>query len=204
MRRTPAQAMCAADGLAKAQVQEAQANALRAEGMAQAEVKTATAKADEEAGMAEVRVLEQRLEADAEGEEKMGLARARAREEMAKAEAAGLVEKLKAYDNMSEDARHFEEFRMNLEVHEKETMARIEAQRIGMLENGKVMSAALKDAKFEMIGGDGGIFEKFAQGLGYGKSVEGVLDKSPSLQAALAGLSNRLAGDTSGKPAEKA
>ena len=198
------QAMAAADGLARAQVQEAQANALRAEGMAQAEVKSATAKADEEAGMAEVRVLEQRLEADAEGEEKMGLARARAREEMAKAEANGLVEKLKAYDNMSEDARHFEEFRMNLEVHEKETMARIEAQRIGMLENGKVMSAALKDAKFEMIGGDGGIFEKFAQGLGYGKSVEGVLDKSPALQAALAGLSNRLSGDTSSKPAENA
>ena len=67
------------------------------------------------------------------------------------------------------------------------------------------MAAALKDAKFEMIGGDGGIFEKFAQGLGYGKSVEGVLDKSPALQAALAGLSNRLAGDnTASKPAENA
>ncbi|GAA3583476.1 MULTISPECIES: flotillin family protein [Marinobacter] len=185
------QAQAAADGLAKAQVQEAQANAQRAEGLVAAEVRTAQAKADEDAGLAEVRVLEQRLETEAEGEEKLGLAKAKSREAMAKAEANGLVEKLKAYDNMSEEARHFEQFRMNLEVHEKETMATIEAQRIGMLENGKVMSAALKDAKFEMIGGDGDIFEKFATGLGYGKTVQGVLDKSPALQAALAGISER-------------
>ncbi|TBW55446.1 hypothetical protein EZI54_11505 [Marinobacter halodurans] len=185
------QALAAADGLAQAQVMEARATAQRAEGLAQAEVKTATAKADEEAGMAEVRVLDHRLDTEAQGEEKMGLAKAQAREAMARAEANGLVEKLKAYDNMSEDARHFEQFRMNLEVHEKETMANIEAQRIGMLENGKVMAAALKDAKFEMIGGDGDIFEKFAKGLGYGKTVQGVLDKSPALQAALAGISDR-------------
>ncbi|SDV99572.1 flotillin family protein [Marinobacter mobilis] len=185
------QALAAADGLAQAQVQEARATAQRAEGLVEAEVKTANAKAEEEAGMAEVRVLEQRLETEAMGEEKLGLAKAQAREAMAKAEANGLVEKLKAYDNMSEEARHFEQFRMNLEVHEKETMASIDAQRIGMLENGKVMSAALKDAKFELIGGDGDIFEKFAKGLGYGKTVQGVLDKSPALQAALAGITDR-------------
>lgn len=218
------QAMAAAAGLAEAQVREAQASALRADGLARAEVKSATAKADEETGMAEVRVLEQRLEteamgeeklglakadarkamvlADADGEERMGLARAQAREAMAKAEANGLVEKLRAYDGMSDEARHFEEFRMNLEVHEKEVMAKIEAQRTGMLENGRVMAAALKDARFEMIGGDGGIFEKFAQGLGYGKTVEGVLDKSPSLQAALAGIAGRAMGDKAAKTSE--
>ncbi|SFL87728.1 flotillin family protein [Marinobacter zhejiangensis] len=185
------QALAASSGLAQAQVKEAQATAQRAEGLVAAEVKTANAKADEEAGMAEVRVLEQRLETEAMGEEKLGQAKAQAREAMAKAEASGLVEKLKAYDNMSEEARHFEQFRMNLEVHEKETMATIDAQRIGMLENGKVMAAALKDAKFELIGGDGDIFEKFAKGLGYGKTVQGVLDKSPALQAALAGITDR-------------
>jgi len=220
------QAMAAADGLADAQVKEAQATAIRADGLARAEVKSATAKADEEAGLAEVRVLEQRLEteamgeeklglakadarkamvlADAEGEQRMGLAKADAREAMAKAEASGLVEKLKAYDGMSEEARHFEEFRMNLEVHEKEVMAQIEAQKTGLLENGRVMAAALKDAKFEMIGGDGGIFEKFAQGLGYGKSVQGVLDKSPSLQAALAGIAGRVSGEKSSRTSETA
>ena len=220
------QAMAAADGLAEAQVKEAQASAIRADGLARAEVKSVTAKADEEAGMAEVRVLEQRLEteamgeeklgvakadarkamvlAEAEGEQRMGHAKAEAREAMAKAEAAGLVEKLKAYDGMSEESRHFEEFRMNLEVHEKEVMAQIDAQKAGMLENGRVMAAALKDAKFEMIGGDGGIFEKFAQGLGYGKSVQGVLDKSPSLQAALSNIAGRVAGEKPNRSSETA
>ncbi|MGP4844565.1 hypothetical protein ACTXGQ_10575 [Marinobacter sp. 1Y8] len=185
------QALTASGGLAEAQVLEARATAQRAEGLALADVKTANAKADEDAGMAEVRVLEHRLETEAEGEEKLGLAKAQAREAMARAEANGLIEKLKAYENMSEDARHFEQFRMNLEVHEKETMATIETQRVGMLENGRVMAAALKDAKFELIGGDGDIFEKFAKGLGYGKTVQGVLDKSPALQTALAGIADR-------------
>lgn len=198
------QAMAAADGLAEAQVMEARAHAQRTEGLAVAEVKTATAKADEEVGMANVRVLEQRLDAEAEGEEKMGKAKAEAREAMAKAEANGLVEKLRAYDNMSEEARHFEEFRMNLEVHEKEVMAQIDAQKTGMLENGKVMAAALKDAKFEMIGGDGDIFEKFATGLGYGKSVQGVLDKSPALQAALASIATRGKASPVAKASESA
>ncbi|MFP3979741.1 hypothetical protein [Marinobacter sp. KMM 10035] len=242
------QALSASDGLAEAQVKEAQASAIRADGIARADVKSATAKADEEAGMAEIRVLEQRLEteamgeeklglakadarkamvlaeadgearmghakadthkamvlAEAEGEDRMGHAKAGAREAMAKAEASGLVEKLKAYNNMSEEARHFEEFRMNLEVHEKEVLARIEAQQTGILENGRVMAAALKDAKFEMIGGDGGIFDKFAQGLGYGKSVQGVLDNAPSLQAALAGIAGRIAADKPSKASETA
>lgn len=200
------QAMAASDGLAEAQVLEARAHAHRAEGMAAAEVKTATAKADENAGMAEVRVMEQRLQAEAEGEEKLGQARASAREAMARAEANGLIEKLKAYDNMSEEARHFEEFRMQLEVHEKEVLAQIEAQRLGMLENGKVMAAALQNAKFELIGGDGDIFQKFATGLGYGKSIQGVLEKSPALQSALAGFANRgaKARDKAELPAESA
>ena len=198
------QALAAADGLAEAQVLEARAHAQRSEGFAQAEVKTANAKADEDAGLAEVRILEQRLEAEAMGEEKLGAAKAQAREAMAKAEANGLVEKLRAYDNMSEEARHFEEFRMNLEVHEKEVMAQIEAQRIGMLENGKVMAAAMQNAKFELIGGDSDVFEKLTAGLGYGKAVQGVLDKSPALQATLAGLANRALNADAGKTSESA
>ncbi|MBR9904658.1 MAG: hypothetical protein GYB15_13045 [Gammaproteobacteria bacterium] len=198
------QALAAADGLAEAQVLEARAHAQRSEGFALAEVKTANAKADEDAGLAEVRILEQRLEAEAMGEEKLGTAKAQAREAMAKAEANGLVEKLRAYDNMSEEARHFEEFRMNLEVHEKEVMAQIEAQRIGMLENGKVMAAAMHNAKFELIGGDSDVFEKLTAGLGYGKAVQGVLDKSPALQATLAGLANRALNADAGKASESA
>lgn len=156
--------------------------------MVEAEITSLKAKAAEDAGLAEVRVLEQRLEAEATGEEKMGQARAAAREAQARAEANGLVEKLKAYDVMSSDAREFEQFRMNLELLEKETMAGIEMQRVSVQENGRVMAEALKGAKFELIGGDGGIFDTFSKGLGIGKGVQGVMEKAPALQAVMAGL----------------
>lgn len=182
------QALAAADGLAEAQVKETRAKALRAEGLVEAEITSLKAKAAEDAGLAEVRVLEQRLEAEATGEEKMGQARAAAREAQARAEANGLVEKLKAYDVMSSDAREFEQFRMNLELLEKETMAGIEMQRVSVQENGRVMAEALKGAKFELIGGDGGIFDTFSKGLGIGKGVQGVMEKAPALQAVMAGL----------------
>ncbi|BBI53786.1 hypothetical protein HORIV_62070 [Vreelandella olivaria] len=83
-------------------------------------------------------------------------------------------------------------------------MAQIEAQRIGMLENGKVMAAAMHNAKFELIGGDSDVFEKLTAGLGYGKAVQGVLDKSPALQATLAGLANRALNADAGKASESA
>ncbi|MGQ7249692.1 SPFH domain-containing protein [Halomonas sp. V046] len=191
------QALAAADGLAEAQVQESRAKALRAEGLVEAEVISVRAKADEEAGLAEVRVLEQRLDVEASGEEKMGQAKASAREALARAEANGLIEKLKAYDVMSGDAREFEQFRMNLELLEKETLAGIEMQRVSVQENGRVMAEALKGAKFELIGGDGGIFDTFAKGLGIGKGVQGVMEKAPALQAIMAGLASNTLGAAS-------
>lgn len=193
------QALAAAEGLAQAQVQETRAKALRAEGLVEAEVISVKAKADEDAGLADVRVLEQRLEAEASGEEKMGLAKASAREALARAEANGLVEKLKAYDAMSADAREFEQFRMNLELLEKETLASIDMQRVAVQENGRVMAEALKGAKFELIGGDGGIFDTFSKGLGIGKGVQGVMDKAPALQTLMAGLAGNAMSRASAK-----
>lgn len=184
------QALAAAAGLAEAQVKETRAKALRAEGLVEAEVVSVKAKADEDAGLADVRVLEQRLEAEALGEEKMGLAKATAREALARAEANGLIEKLKAYDVMSSEAREFEQFRMNLELLEKETLEGIDMQRVAMQENARVMAEALKGAKFELIGGDGGIFETFSRGVGIGKGVQGVMEKAPALQAIMAGLAS--------------
>ncbi|PSJ21330.1 hypothetical protein CVH10_12870 [Halomonas sp. ND22Bw] len=186
------QARAAAEGLAEAQVLEAKARAHRSEGLAEAEVRSASAESEEKAGLAEVRVLEQRLDAEAEGEQKMGVAKAQAREAMARAEANGLVEKLRAYEGMSQEARDFEQFRMQMELAEKDTLGRIEMQREGILENGKVMAEALKGAKFEMVGGDGQIFDTFAKGLGIGKSVQGVMDKSPALQGVLSQLATRM------------
>ncbi len=53
---------------------------------------------EEKLGVAKADARKAMVLAEAEGEQRMGHAKAEAREAMAKAEAAGLVEKLKAYD----------------------------------------------------------------------------------------------------------
>lgn len=100
---------------------------------------------------------------------------------------------------MSADAREFEQFRMNLELLEKETLASIDMQRVAVQENGRVMAEALKGAKFELIGGDGGIFDTFSKGLGIGKGVQGVMDKAPALQTLMAGLAGNAMSRASAK-----
>lgn len=190
-------------GLAEAEVLQqrlsAEANGEERLGLAKAKAREAMAASDKEAGLAEALVMEKRLFAEADGEERLGLAKAKAREAILVADANGLLAKLKTYEDLSADARSFEEFRMGLELQEKQILGQLDAQRIIAQENAKVMAAALQNAKFELIGGDASIFEKFTTGMSYGKAVEGALSKSPQLQATLAAIASRVAasGDSS-------
>ncbi|MFZ3194557.1 MAG: hypothetical protein WA154_15305 [Moraxellaceae bacterium] len=190
-------------GLAEAEVLQqrlsAEANGEERLGLAKAKAREAMATSDKEAGLAEALVMEKRLFAEADGEERLGMAKAKAREAILVADANGLLAKLKTYEDLSADARSFEEFRMNLELQEKQILGQLDAQRIIAQENAKVMAAALQNAKFELIGGDASIFEKFTTGMSYGKAVEGALSKSPQLQATLAAIASRVAasGDSS-------
>ncbi|MEC7119296.1 MAG: hypothetical protein VXW65_05260 [Pseudomonadota bacterium] len=199
------EAMAASDkeaGLAEAEVLQqrllAEADGEEKLGLAKAKAREAMAASDKEAGLAEALVTEKRLFAEADGEERLGLAKAKAREALLVADANGLLAKLKAYEDLSADARSFEEFRMGLELHEKEILAQLEAQRVVAQENAKVMAAALQNAKFELIGGDSNIFEKFTTGMSYGKAVEGILSTSPHLKATLATVASRIAEAKSG------
>lgn len=190
-------------GLAEAEVLQqrlsAEADGEERLGMAKAKAREAMAASDKEAGLAEALVMEKRLFAEADGEERLGMAKAKAREAILVADANGLLAKLKTYEDLSADARSFEEFRMGLELQEKQILGQLDAQRIIAQENAKVMAAALQNAKFELIGGDASIFEKFTTGMSYGKAVEGALSKSPQLQATLAAIASRVAasGDSS-------
>lgn len=190
-------------GLAEAEVLQrrllAEADGEEKLGLAKAKAREAMAASDKEAGLAEALVMEKRLFAEADGEERLGFAKAKAREAILVADANGLLAKLKTYEDLSADARSFEEFRMGLELQEKQILAQLDAQRVIAQENAKVMAAALQNAKFELIGGDASIFEKFTTGMSYGKAVEGALSKSPQLQATLAAIASRVAasGDTS-------
>ena len=192
----------AAPGLADAQVQEANAQALEKTGIAEARVLEAKADATYKQGNAEARVTAERLSAEAEGKEKLGLADATATRAMGeaeasavasrmKAEAEGLTEKFEAMGKMTPEARQHEEFRMQLETLVRTTLAQLEAGQVVSREKAEVLGAALKSADIKLIGGDGGVFDKLTAGMGVGHAVDGALS-SDSLQQLLGLLTSGL------------
>ena len=164
------QAERAAPGLADAKVQEARADALEKEGYAEANVIKA--------------------KGDAEADALLGTGRAAAEvtREQFKAEADGLVDKFDAMNNMSDQARDHEEFRMGLEVALKEALATIEAGKEISKENASVLATALQKAKIDIVGGEDHFFDNFAKSLSIGKAVDGLAQKS----SVISGLINKV------------
>ncbi|WP_133499367.1 hypothetical protein [Cognatilysobacter terrigena] len=183
----------AAPGLAEAQVREASAAAIEKVGIAEVRVLEAKAEATYKQGNAEGRVLAETLAAKAHGEEKMGLAKAKAVEAVGTAEAEvlgkrfnveaeGLNKRFAALDELSDNARAHEEFRMVLEKNLEQALAAIEAGKDVSKENAEVIATALRGANIDLVGGDGGLFENFSKALSLGKAIEGFAAKSPIAQ----------------------
>ncbi len=180
---------------AEAAVKEAEATRYReaAPGLAKAEVLEVTAAAKEKDGLADAIVLREKLEAQAIGDEKVGLAAVRVKEANADAilkqgeaeakntelrflaEAKGLKEKFAAMDAMGEESRRHEEFRLKLDLSHVETMRWIEANTDIAKEQATVLATALADAKIDIVGGSGDYFEKFVNALAVGRSLDGVV-----------------------------
>ena len=100
----------------------------------------AQAAAKEKDGLAEAKVLEEKLGAQARGEQQLGAAKAQATKDLGtseadvllqrlNAEAEGLGKKFGALDSLSDNARAHEEFRMQLEKSFEEAMAAIAANK---------------------------------------------------------------------------
>jgi len=188
------QATQAAPGLAQAKVQEAKADAFEKEGVAEARVQEAKAISSEKEGLADARVLEEKLTAEARGNEELGKAEAVATKEIGlskadillakgKAEADALVEKFAAMNNMNKESREFEEFRLNLDMKLQEVLASIEANKEISNDQADVLASALKNANIDIVGGQGDYFDKLAKGMGAGNAVNGFIEKSPIVQA---------------------
>ncbi|NVJ59064.1 MAG: hypothetical protein HWE27_01675 [Gammaproteobacteria bacterium] len=184
------QAQLAASGLAEAQVTHAKADATEKQGLAEVRVKEANAVALEKEGLAEAKVMEEKYSAEAKGVEELGLAEAHANKEkglaaasitleQAKAEAQGLIEKFNAMSGMTPEARDFEEFKMKLEAHLKEELAKVEASKDVAADQAAVIAKALEHANIDIVGGSNDYFEKMAKGMGMGKALDGFLDQSP-------------------------
>jgi len=184
------EAVQAAPGLAKARVQEAQADA------------------DEKSGLADAKVLEEKLIAQAVGDEKVGTAAAKVKEADAAAtkvmgeaeaskiadrfgaEAEGLEKKFVAMKQMDVNTREHEEYRMRLDLNHTETMKGIDANVDIAHDQAEVLSTALGDANIDIVGGNGDYFEKFVNALAVGKSIDGVADKSKIVTKAIEGHMN--------------
>jgi uncharacterized membrane protein YqiK len=180
---------------AEAAIKQAEAVRFReaAPGLAKAEVLEVTAAAKEKDGLAEAVVLREKLEAQAVGDEKVGLAAVRVQEAEADAiekrgeadaknielrfiaEAKGLQEKFAAMDAMSEKSREHEEFRLKLDLSHAETLRWIEANTEIAKEQAEVLATALADAKIDIVGGSGDYFEKFVNALAIGRSMDGIV-----------------------------
>lgn len=165
-------------------------------GLAEARVIEAKADANYKQGNADARVLAERLAAEAEGEAKLGQARASAAEAMGSAEASavgkrmaaeaeGLNAKFDAMDKMSDSARSHEEFRMALDTSLEQALATIEAGKVVSKENAEVIATALRNARIDLVGGEGGMFDALSRAIALGRSVEGFTGKSPIVQELL-------------------
>ncbi|MDQ6991923.1 MAG: hypothetical protein Q9M31_00475 [Mariprofundus sp.] len=195
------------EGVAEAHILEAKADAKEKEGVAEANIQQAKAISAEKEGLAQARVLEEKLSAEARGNEELGKAQAVIEKEIGinkaevlrekgKAEADALVEKFAAMNNMNKESRAFEEFRLNLEAHLQEIMASIAANKDISSDQASVLAAALQQANIDIVGGQGDYFDKLAKGMGAGNAVNGFIEKSPIVQA----LMEKLLGGSSTMP----
>lgn len=166
------------DAEAKKKLAEGIAAEQAAPGLAAARVQEAQAIAGEKQGMAEANIIRAKGEARAKAEGDLGLVQADITREKFQAEAQGLIEKFKAMDSMSEEARAHEEYRMKLDNALKEALTAIAAGQEIARENAKILAIALEKAKIDIVGGEQHFFDTFAKSLSLGKSIDGLVGKS--------------------------
>ncbi len=171
-----------------------------AEGLAEAEVIKAKAQANAMQGETDANVLRQQLEAEAQGKREIGLAEAQVQSAMADAqekqgevealslerrmtaEAKGLEEKLQALNAMDKDARDYESFTLQLNQSKELTLAQLESNKEIAAHQAQVMAKALGDADINIMGGDGQFFNQFMNAISLGKSIDGLVNESQTVQ----------------------
>ena len=187
------------DAAAKIKLAEALKVEEAALGLAEAQVIRATGESEADIirkkGESEAEVIRKKGESEADSTLKIGTSKADVTLNQFKAEAEGLTEKFDAMNSMSDDARQHEEFRMTLETALKETLASIEAGKEISRENADVLATALKEAQIDIVGGEGHFFDTFSKSLSMGKAIDGLTNKSDTVQALLGKLSSLIPED---------
>ena len=99
------------------------------------------------------------------------------------AEAKGISEKMIAMKSMEGTAREHEEFRLKLENSRLIQMQGLEIQAKIAAEQSRVLGEAFKNAKIDIVGGDGAFFDRFVNAISLGKSIDAVVQKSTTVNA---------------------
>lgn len=168
-----------------------------ADGLAAAEVKEAEAVATEKMGLAEVRVKE----ADAIAVEKIGAAEGHAMEARLKGEAAGLTEKAAAMAKLEGVGQAHEEFVRRLEADKEVALADVEA-RVGIARaNAEAIAASLSNADIDIVGGTDMFVDRLMAAATGGKQVDAFLANSEAAAGATRRYTNgeaSILGDLAG------
>lgn len=183
------QAESAAKGLADVKVKEADAIAIEKKGLAEATILRergiAEATAKREMATAEAAVVRERGTAEASALRERGLAEAESTREKLIGEAAGLTEKAEAMKALDDATRNHEEFRLRLETERHIRVHQIDADKAVAEAQARVLGDAFKNAKIDIVGGDGVFFDRVTSAIGMGKSIDGAINHSDALQAAV-------------------
>jgi flotillin len=140
-------------------------------GLAQAQVTQALADAQERQGEADAKTLELKLTAEAKGIKEKALA-----------EATGLREKQEVLNAMSDTAREFETFGLRLNQERELTLAKLDNSVDLAEKQAGVLATALSEANINIMGGDGEFLHQFMKSITVGKSLDGLVNESETIQ----------------------
>ena len=173
----------AADREARAKIRRAEGMQAEeaASGLADAKVKEAKAIADEKYGLAQARVKE----ADAAVVAKLGAAEASVMREKALAEAQGIQEKAHAMAQLDEATRTHEEFRLRIDNERLLGVESIKARLQVEQSKAQILGDALRNAKIDIVGGDGQFLDRVVNSIGLGKSIDSLVSESETAKAVL-------------------
>ncbi|MBN3932588.1 flotillin family protein [Streptomyces verrucosisporus] len=176
-----AEELTMAEARRKAAEMDAAAAVRLAEGRKAEAAAAGLAEADVQERMADAIAKTRRAEAEAERE--LALAQADGLREKLKAEAEGLTEKAGAMARLDEAGRDHEEYRLRLEAEKEIRIAGIDVQRQIAESQATLIATGLENANIDIVGGDSVFFDKLVGSIAAGRSVDGFVNRSETVQA---------------------
>ena len=184
------------DAQAKLRLAEGIQAEAAAEGLAAVQVRDKEADVTEKAGRAEAAATEARLRAEAEGAQAQALADAAAIGEKLKAEAEGLTKKAAAMAALDDASRGHEEYRLRVQADKEIRLAGLDVPRQVAEAQATVLATGLENADINIVGGESVFFDRLMSSIALGKSVDGFVQHSETVQALAAPWLEGTAGFT--------